>query len=91
MRGTPAILNGELTKPLRTEAQARSDILRMRRAGETFVQLEQRLNEEARARFDLAISSARTAMEDANLPPEDLQRFNDYISDCVGDTWEASR
>ena len=65
------------------------EILRMRRAGETFVQLEQRLNKEARARFDLAISSARAAMEDANLPPEDLQRFDDYISDCVGDTWEA--
>ena len=89
MRGTPALLNGELTKPLRTEAEARKDILRMRRAGETFVQLEQRLNEEARARFDLAISSARSAMEDANMTPADLQRFDDYISDCIGDTWEA--
>ena len=25
MRGTPAVLNGELTRPLRTEAEARAD------------------------------------------------------------------
>lgn len=75
---------GAMSKRL-SDAQERTP-RQMRYVGELFAETELRLFDEARARFDLAISAARAAMEDANL---DTQILDDHIADTIGDTWEA--
>lgn len=87
MIGEPALINGEIASPLRTEAQARAD--RKFRTGERFEQAERRWFCEARQRFDMAIEAAVTAMTDANLGADQIQIFRDHVADAVGDTWAA--
>jgi len=85
MQGEAVLLNGETTRPLRTEAQARAK--RKFYAGERFEQAERRWFRDDRFHFDLAISSAVAAMENANMTPEQIQIFRDHVSDSIGDTW----
>ena len=59
-------------------------------AGETFEASESRLFREAQVRFDLAMTSARAAMEDAGLDPDALKDF-DAMSHDVGAHWRADK
>lgn len=79
-----------IAKPLRSEAEARRD-REKRYSGERFAQSEKRWFEEARVRFDLAIGSARAAMEDARLSPASIELLDNHISDLVGDTWAVEK
>lgn len=90
MRGDPALVNGERTDKNRTEAEFRC-ARQKRYQGERFAQSEKRWFEEARVRFDLAIGSARAAMEDANLSAASIELLDNHISDLVGDTWAVEK
>lgn len=87
MIGEPALINGEVPRPARTEAEYRAEL--KIRTGERFEQAERRWFREARQRFDLAIESAVTAMADANLDADQIQIFRDHVADAIGDTWAA--
>ena len=77
----------------RTEAEFRAERAAKPKVrcyqGETFERMERRLFRENREAFDLAISMARTAIEDANIGADALKDFDGYIADFCGDYWNV--
>jgi len=89
-RGEAFLVNGKRTDPDRSEAEARAAKPKVRcYQGETFERMERRLFRENREAFDLAISMARTAIEDANMGPDALKYFDGHVSDFCGDFWNV--
>jgi 3-oxoacyl-[acyl-carrier-protein] synthase III len=80
-----------LNQPVRSEAEARAAVKPKVRClqGETFERMERRLFRKNREAFDLAISMARTALEDAGMGPESLKDFDGHIADHCGDYWNV--
>ena len=80
-----------LNQRRRSEAEARAAAKPKMRClqGETFERMERRLFRENREAFDLAISMARTAIEDANMGADALKYFDGYIADFCGDFWNV--
>ncbi|MBX3504462.1 MAG: hypothetical protein KF895_03210 [Parvibaculum sp.] len=56
---------------------------------ESFERAERRKFREDRDRFDLAISMARSAIEDAGFGADALKDFDGHISDHCGDFWNV--
>ena len=90
--GTPLVeeMSKYLNQPKRSEAEARTARPKVHfYQGETFERMERRLFRENREAFDLAISMARTAIEDANMGPDALKYFDGHVSDFCGDFWNV--
>jgi len=78
-----------LNQRRRSEAEARAAKPKVPFRGETFERTERRLFRKNREAFDLAISMARTAIEDADMGPDALKYFDGHVSDFCGDFWNV--
>lgn len=94
MKGTPALIAGELGRPVRSEAEFRSEraakpVVKCN-AGETVDSLDRCLLQEAYDRAMLAKRAYIAAMEDANMGAAEIELATDTFSDLEGDTWRPA-